>query len=263
MRVSISKLKSFKACRRKYKLHYIEGLTPVVTAPALETGSNYHKQIELLNTNMQAFLEQGDFSKEHAMALAYKKYVLPKVKIVEPEKWLNYDLGNGDELVGIVDGIADDGLIVEHKTTGEDNLEKYEYGLQWDEQILAYMLMTGKRVVHYTVIKKPTIRIKKDETEEDFFARMVAWYDEDTENKIRVLELTRTDEEVGEFKLQLLHDVRMMKEAQQDRDFYRNTCNCNLYNRRCEYSSVCLNYNPEQEYIEFMKGDVEYEPEQN
>ena len=260
MRISISKVKAFKACRRKYELHYLEGLTPVQTAPALETGSNYHKQIELLYKDPQAFLEQGDFSKEHAMALAYQKYIMPKVKIVEAEKWLTYDLGDGDELVGIADGIADDGDIVEHKTTGEDNLEKYEYGLQWDEQILAYMLMTGRRRVHYTVIKKPTIRIKKDETEEDFFARMVAWYDEDTENKIRVLELTRTDEEVAQFWDDLLFMVHEMRHAA---NFYRNTCNCNLYNRRCEYSSVCLNYNPEQEYIEFTKGDVEYEPTEN
>ena len=43
------------------------------------------------------------------------------------------------------------------------------------------MLLTGMRKVWYTVCRKPTIRQKKNETDEEFFGRMVAWYDEDTE----------------------------------------------------------------------------------
>lgn len=258
MRLSISKIKAFKSCRRMYQLRYVEGLEPVKSPEALETGKKYHRFLEELNTisgTVETF--DDDYSKEHAMAKAYEKYIYPKVIVVEAEKWLEYDLGDGNKLVGIVDGIADDGHIVEHKTTGSDITEQYEYNLLWDEQILAYMLMTGHRKVWYTVCRKPTIRQKQNETEEEFFQRMIEWYDTDTDSKIRLLEIERTDEEVEQFKQELLSMMETMKAAEHDKDFYKNTCHCNMWGRRCEYSPICLNYDPEQEYIEFIRKEKE------
>ena len=149
MKLSISKIKAFKACRKMYQFKYIERLEPVQKAEALETGSSYHALLEILNKTGE--LPEGEFTKEMAMAKAYEKYIYPKFKVTEAEKWLEYDLGEGDKLVGIVDAIADDGHIVEHKSYGSDITEAYEYNLLWDEQILAYMMMTGERKVWYTV----------------------------------------------------------------------------------------------------------------
>lgn len=255
MRLSVSRIKTFKACRRLYELKYLEHLEPVQKPEALETGSNYHKLLERINSGDMDALDEG-YSKEEAMALAYHKYIYPRFKVKEAEKWMEYDLGNGDTLVGIVDGIAEDGCIVEHKSTGMEITEAYEYNLIWDEQILSYMLMTGARKVYYTVCRKPTIRQKFSETDEDFFSRMVSWYDEDTDTKIRLLEITRTDEEVEAFRESLMDILQEMKEV---KHFYKNTCHCNMWGRRCEYSSICMHYDPEQEYIEFVKGE-EYEP---
>ena len=263
MRLSISKIKAFKACRRLYELRYVEGLRPIQRAEALETGSNYHQLLEGLNATGQ--LVDVDYSKEQAMAYAYKKYIYPNFHVVEAEKWLELDLGNDDKLVGIVDGVADDGHIVEHKTTSMEITEQYEYNLLWDEQILAYMLLTGHRKVWYTVCRKPTIRQKQNETEEEFFNRMIEWYDTDTESKIRLLEIERTDEEVEQFNAELDAIRYEMKNAEISNKhktvkagpFYRNTCHCDKFGRRCEYSSVCLNYDPNQEYIEFSKKEVE------
>lgn len=255
MRLSVSRIKTFKACRRLYELKYIEHLEPVQKPEALETGSNYHKLLERINSGDMDALDEG-YSKEEAMALAYHKYIYSRFKVKEAEKWMEYDLGNGDTLVGIVDGIAEDGCIVEHKSTGMEITEAYEYNLIWDEQILSYMLMTGARKVYYTVCRKPTIRQKFSETDEDFFSRMVSWYDEDTDTKIRLLEITRTDEEVEAFRESLMDILQEMKEV---KHFYKNTCHCNMWGRRCEYSSICMHYDPEQEYIEFVKGE-EYEP---
>jgi hypothetical protein len=174
---------------------------------------------------------------------------------LEAEKYLELDLGDGGILQGYVDGIADDGHIVEHKTCGSEITEQYEYNLLWDEQILAYMLLTGARKVWYTVCRKPTIRIKKDETEEAFYYRMLDWYDDDPDSKIRLLEIERTDEEVEAFRKDLEVMKGTIQEAEQDHNFYKNTCHCNMYGRRCEYSSVCLHYDPNQQYLEFVKGE--------
>lgn len=248
MRLSISRIKAFKSCRRLYELKYIEGLEPVQKPEALETGSNYHALLEQLNNTGE--LPEPDYSKERAMAEAYRKYIYPKFHVVEAEKPMEIDLGNGNTLFGIIDGIADDGHIVEHKSSGSEITEAYEYNLQWDEQILAYMLMTGHRKVWYTVCRKPTIRQMQKETTEDFYERMVAWYDTDTESKIRLLQIIRTDAEVDAFAQELVRMVSIMGNAH---EFYRNTCHCNMYGRRCEYSAICLHYDPNQEYMEFTK----------
>ena len=50
-KLSASKLRTFKACRRKYELAYIELLEPIQKEEALEMGSNYHSNIEKLLKN--------------------------------------------------------------------------------------------------------------------------------------------------------------------------------------------------------------------
>lgn len=246
-RLSISSIKCFKACRREYKLKYIEGLEPVEKPDALQVGSSYHEKLEQLNHTGE--FDRSDFSKESAMATAYQKYIYPQFKVFDAEKWYEKEIpNNGISLVGRVDGITEGGELVEHKSTGQEITEQYEYNLQWDEQILAYMWMTGARKVWYTVCRKPTIRQKKDESDEEFFHRMVEWYDTDTNSKIRLLELTRTDAEVQKFEEDLKEIAGLMNECH---CYYRNVQHCNCWGRRCEYSSVCLNYDPTQEYVEF------------
>lgn len=249
MNISITKLKAYKACPRMYQLHYVEGLTPVDTAEPLRSGASYHALIDAFN-NGDMMIEEP--TKEWAMFRAYCKYIAPNFTVHKSEEWLQMPICNGKHtLVGIADGIAEDGNIVEHKTTSGNITEQYEYDLQWDEQILAYMLMTGSRKVWYTVVKKPTIRQMQKESDEAFYERMIKWYDEDTESKIRLFAIERTDEEVEDFRKEL---EAMCEEIDSQNHFYRNTCHCNHWGRRCEYSSVCLHYDPNQEYIEFQKS---------
>lgn len=245
IRLSISKIKLFKACRRAYELKYIEGLEPVQKADALVTGTGYHERIEQLYAGVSDAPQ--DFSKEAAMAEAYRKYTYPKVKIVEAEKWIEIPELN---FIGRVDGVCEDGRLVEHKTTSGEINDIYEYELQWDEQLLSYMLATGARSMWYTVCRKPTIRQKKNESDEEFYERMVAWYDEDTDKKIKLLLVERTDEEVKAFEREL---KAMSVEMNHAYNFYRNTGHCFRWGRQCEYAPVCLHYDPDQTYVEFER----------
>lgn len=243
MYYSISRIKLFKSCRRAYQFRYIEGLVPVEKADALAIGSNYHEKIEELYKTGQ--FDCSDLSKESAMATAYMKYIYPHFDVKASEEWIRKE-----DFIGRADGIASDGRLVEHKTTSGDIGEEYEYDLQWDEQILMYMWLTGAREIYYTVCRKPTIRQKKGESDEDFFERMVEWYDEDTESKIRYFIVSRTDEEIEEFEKQL---HAMKEEMDHTKNYYRNSGYCNCWGRWCEYSSICLNYDPNQEYVGFTK----------
>lgn len=242
-KISISKIKLFKACRRAYWLKYVEGLEPVQRAESLETGASYHARLEQYYRD--GYLET-DTSKESAMAEAYVKHIAPTFKMKVSEEWLEKD-----GFIGRADGIAEDGRLVEHKTTSGSVGDDYEFNTQWDEQIPMYMWLSGARQMYYTVIRKPTIRLKKGETEEEFHDRCVEWYDEDTENKIRVFMVSRTDEEIAEFEESLM---RIRDEMQTDH-FYRNSGWCNRWGRMCEYASVCLHYDPDQEYVEFTRRD--------
>ena len=248
MLISISKLRLFKSCRRAYELKYIENLEPIKRADALEIGLNYHSKIEDIYNN--GYCDVMDDSMESAMALAYEKYIYPHFKVQAVEDWVRYKLNDKHTLVGRIDGMTVDHCLVEHKTCSV-NLDEYEYGLQWDEQILAYMLATGARKIYFTLVKKPTIRRKKNESSEDFFNRMCKWYDEDTHDKIRVVELTRTDKEVEDFKYEL---IRMCEEMETE-NYYKNTSYCNHWGRLCEYASICLNYDPNIEYVDFERRE--------
>ena len=252
MKVSISQIRQFKSCRRAYYFKYVEGLEPVEKAEPLEIGSNYHQILEWLYEDGNLDGVEEDYSKELAMVVAYWKYIYPKFKVKAVEEWFEFPLNKNDMLIGKVDGIAEDGYIVEHKTTSSEINPQYEYNLQWDEQILAYMLAYGVNKMYYTVCRKPTIRQKQNETEEDFFHRMIEWYDTDTESKIALILIERTEEEIRNFKNQLL---LMIKEIKYPTSYYPNCLWCNVWGRRCEYSSICLHYDPKETYIEFEKTE--------
>lgn len=258
MRASISQIKTFKACRRAWELNYKEGLVPVEVSEALEIGKRYHGYLEELENGVNLCEEySGTYTKEYAMARAYERYIWPKFHVVTAEMEIEKKIGE-HILHGFVDGLTDDGYIVEHKTTSRDISEggEYEYNLLWDEQVLAYMSLTGLRKVYYTVCKKPTIRQKKDESDEAFFYRMLDWYDEDTEHKIRVFTVERTDEEVAQFEREFESICAEMQACMDGNGtIYRNNCHCSAYGRRCEYATICLHYDPEQEYIEFSKKE--------
>lgn len=250
MITSISKIRLFKSCRRAYELKYVYGVVPVKDAEALEIGKTYHSKIEELYNSGD--IDTSDLSKESAMAEAYKKYVYPKFKVKSVEQWFAMPLGE-HTIRGRVDGIADDKSLVEHKTTSASSMEEYEYNLQWDEQILCYMLAENTQSMYYTVIKKPTIRKKKSETDEDFFNRMVEWYDTDTDDKIRVMNVWRSAEELTDFRNELAEICTEMDEAEAKGRMYRNQSYCNHWGRRCEYAPICKHYDLNLTYVDFER----------
>lgn len=264
MRLSASKVKCYKACKRAYYFRYVEELVPVEAAQPLIDGSNYHAMIEQLYTNGWFEADVENNPKIAAMAMAYEKYVYPQFKVKAAEEWFEYKLNDDVQLVGRFDGIAEDGLVVEHKTTSADVDDEYVYNLQWDEQILTYMLASGKNEMYYTVCKKPTIRQKQSETAEEYYERCCAWYAEETDKKIRVIKVTRSEKEVANHKAALKYIVGCMEDDENlskgecfkdEFIYYRNCSQCTAYGRKCEFASICLDYNPKLEYVEFKKKE--------
>ena len=255
MKLSASLVKTYKMCRRKYELKYLEELEPVGKSQALQDGSDYHETLEKFYKGESGVgYFEGCNPKVEAMTMAYFKYIYQyneELQSVEyAEKWFEYPLTKKHSIVGRNDAVTALGIPVEHKTTSMDVDDEYVYALQWDEQILTYMLANSINEMYYTVVKKPTIRQKQNETDLEFYERCVDWYSTDTDKKVRVIKVTRSFTELEEHRKNL---IVMANEIEDCKHFYRNPSACNCYNRRCEYSSVCLNYNPQLEYVEFEK----------
>lgn len=260
MKLSASKIKCYKSCKRAYFFKYIEELVPVQDAEPLVAGKTYHSMIENLYKTGGVEVDVENNPKISAMAAAYEKYIYPQFKVKAAEEWFEYNLTDNVQLVGRFDGIAEDGLVVEHKTTSADVDDEYIYNLQWDEQILTYMLVSGKNEMYYTVCKKPTIRQKQNETAEEYYERCCAWYAEDTDKKIRIIKVTRSEKEVKAYKTALKYIAKDMQKDEKSKKpkeytFYRNCSNCTAYGRKCEYASICLDYDPKLEYVEFKKKE--------
>ena len=67
MKISSTKVKCYKACKRLYYLKYVEGLEYTQPIDALESGKSYHAEIEDMYNNDGWFVPADD-PKIHAMA---------------------------------------------------------------------------------------------------------------------------------------------------------------------------------------------------
>lgn len=239
MDISVSQLGCYKQCRRLYYLKYKLGLEPVQTAEALITGSNYHEMVEKISRG-----EEVDFPRSAlgAMLWAYSSFIAPKIDVAEQEKWFKYPLPGGrHNLIGRFDGITSDGVIVEHKTTSSPIDESYIYNLQFNDQIKAYLLASGRNTLWYTSCSKPKLRQKKDETEEEYFQRCCSWFENDTDSKIRLFEQYRTQEELKNFETEV---AKIADEIEACTLFFRNPANCSTWSG-CPYRSICPSEHPQ------------------
>lgn len=136
---------------------------------------------------------------------------------------------------------------VEHKTTGQNSLEKYIDHLAYDDQIAIYMLATNSTRAIYTIIQKPTIRQGKNETEDEYLSRVSDWY---SPEHVVCVDVFRT---AGELKAKYEEIVYIAKQIRNTKLFWRNPSNCALVS--CPYASVCLNYEPDMQLAGFIKKE--------
>ena len=253
MKVSNSQIGCFKACRRMYELKYIHGLEPVEKPEALSRGLSYHEAVErILRHETDEGLELEP--KVRAMAKRFAKSFHLTVDAVE--QWFEYNTQSGHTVIGRVDAtVAHAHTVVEHKTTGSSIDGAYFQRLEFDEQIPTYMLGMNVNDVVYTVCQTPTIRQKKNETDEEFEERCIAWFDEPSADgkKFAIETIHKTPEQLELFAA---GQDAVINEMANCRLFYRNPSHCMKWGRLCEYASICMHYDPNMEYIEFKRREI-------
>lgn len=248
MELTASMVKCFKQCPRRYELEYVYDLKPRTPASYLSLGTEYHAKVE-------AILKGEEWSEDGvagAMANAFNAYIpWPQWDIEGVEMEFKVPIAPGVCIKGKMDAELTDGTPVEHKTFGGGDWDRYVNHLAWDDQVSLYLLAQDSRRVIYTVCKKPTIRPKKDETQEQYEERCWHWYDPDEggADKMRVFEVTRTRDDLKAFAEELLSLARVIKRG----FFYRNPQACALV--ACPFESICLSYRGEIVPVNFEKKE--------
>lgn len=185
-----SMVKSFKQCRKRYQLEYVENLKPIQTPKALELGTLYHSGLEYLLNGMELINIPGQLEADQRnrcvemgvdydpipvgiasemvtafhMESGYQNWKVRKV-----EQKFEVSTGYGKRLIGKIDAVMEkdnNEFLIEHKSTSfwaSDGAE-YLHNLLWDEQstnyLYAYKELYGKyaKGVIYVIVEKPTIR---------------------------------------------------------------------------------------------------------
>lgn len=206
--LTYSALNTLRNCARKYKLRYVDGLTPRERAESLAFGSVIHEALQKWytlpqdDTRLLKVLEQIDaqfpgrasdpkqkrfWQLARAMFCGYAaRYSDEEFEVVEVEKEFQAEIRNPDtgrasqtfNIAGKVDGIVRIGremYLLEHKTAS--TLDSNYLDKLWTDTQIAlysyYLRQSGYPVVGviYNVLLKTRLEQRQGETEEEFNTR--------------------------------------------------------------------------------------------
>lgn len=175
---------------------------------------------------------------------------LKEWEILEAEKSFSYSLPNEWKAQGKRDMMVrrrKDGKVglIEHKTAARVDAN-YVSKLPLDNQIIGYSNSikkeTGKlpAFVTYNVMKKTLLRKKKQEAFETFMKRVETDYLLNPVNYFYRTTLEFSERDVRRFEEELIHFSGEMERAIKEKYFYKNTGQCTVYGRPCEFMPLCI-----------------------
>jgi len=187
-----------------------------------------------------------------AMWLSYPKD-LSIFEEIKPEVELKVELIPGVKVVLKVDGlIKQEGKhwIRELKTTGM-SFPQFENRCKSSPQCSLYtwaVRKTGIPVegVVYDFIKKPLLRKRVNDTQDDFGKRIVDDMKERPEFYFKRHYSYRSDEELDLFEADLIETAKDMLVRFKSDVWYRNTDACWNFNSACQYMPICFSKKPDE-----------------
>jgi len=277
---------SLRRCPRQHYLRFELGLSRIRKATPLRFGGAFHYGLELYRSGLSRDLaietaccdyatcpEWADptgwaVEREALAALLaghFWRYQDDDIEQVAVEQTFEIPLINPDTgaasrtfvVAGKIDGIVrlPDGrlAVLEYKTAGEDVSPDAEYWLRLrcDGQISLYVLAAralGHDVatVLYDVTRKPTIRLRKAETPEQYGERLLKDIGDRPDYYFQRREVPRLEDELAECRAELWQQAQLILETRRraarlpdpSRAWFRNVSR--LTCGYCEFSGLCL-----------------------
>ena len=272
-------LATFRACPRKYRNRYVLRLARARKATPLRFGGAFHLGLEMrqregvlydpIETATAGYDCRPDWADpvdwaveretlRQLLAGHFWRYEQDNIEYVAVEQSFEVPLvnpGSGRRnrkfaLAGKIDGIvrlADGRLaVLEFKTAGEDIDPSSEYWprLRCDGQISMYVLAARAlgydvATVLYDVTRKPTIRLRKNETPQEYSQRLFEDINARPDYYYQRREVPRLEDELAEFRCELWQQAQSIREAVKHDRWYRSVSR--LTCAYCEFSELCFN----------------------
>lgn len=273
--LTASSMGTFLGCPRKYFFSYEVGLRSAKPSEALFFGTAFHLFPELKSNGVTDFGEalgialsqsKGDWKEETVAKLTglgrgYWDFYSEDdcIEAMEAEKEFRVPIpgSRAFESAGKIDGIArlKDGRIalVEHKTTSDSIVADSSYWvrLRFNRQLLKYVDACRKSgikldTILYDVIRKPSIRVKQNETCEAYAERLY----QDTQTRPEFYfarrEVTITDTDIERFNIDQRAVCKMIlgcrseaRRCKHPEDGFPKT-NTQMTCLGCPYEQICL-----------------------
>ena len=275
--LTATRLAALRRCPRQHYYRYELRLSRIRDAAALRLGAAFHVGLEAHNQDRSDAIEVAtagygvcpdwadpvDWAVEcdtvrHLLAGYFWRYEDDDLEVLAAEQTFEMPLVNPDtgaasrtfQLAGKLDALVrlPDGrvAVLEYKTCGEDISPASDYWLRLrcDLQVSQYVL--GARAlghdtatVLYDVTRKPTIRLRKNETPQQYGERLLADIGERPDYYFQRREVPRLEDELAEFQLELWQQADLLRESQRRGRWFRNVgrMTCGF----CEFCELCLN----------------------
>lgn len=137
-------------------------------------------------------------------------------------------------------------MLVEHKTVGGTGIEEYISRLELDTQSTGYWAcveaLYGEPLscVTYNLLVKPSLRLKKEETQAEFIERIRAEYQANPERYFIRSNVYRSQAQLEGWLDDMISIARDLKNAGRQNRFYRCPSSCNQWGKTCSYRSICM-----------------------
>ena len=267
-------LSDFLFCRRKFNLTVNKKIVPRITPEQFVVGGMFANTIEqchngmelkncfayiaaeeqkaMLTATTQEAINKIETRKATIMAMVggYSRNfkdddweeIVPEYKVIMPILDFEY--------ICTLDGKIIDkegkNWVLELKTTTQlqkDTIEK----LPLNFQVLSYYLALRKHLgepikgVYYRHIKKPTIKLKKNETPWQFQRRIATEYIEYPEKYFHQEKILFDINVLEEFEKELYQKFIDLERCYNNNFWYKNEVNCNTKYGNCVYLPYCIN----------------------
>lgn len=255
MMFSHSRINTFKQCPKMFDYKYNKHLYKIEgDSDSLILGKAFHRGIELGDVgkleqeldNNNAFLnENAETNKVIVLAMVeafFNKFPNHNEGDIQHEVEIKTTFG-GHDFIMYADAIIEEptGIVLREYKTASRIDSTYIDKLKFNDQISRYCLAIenkfGKPVkkIEYYVAKKPLLRLKKDETLEQFRKRLVEKIMDDEES-IQYFELDRTREQLDEELTDLVYDMDTINKTTH---YTKNLSACSCYGN-CPYLELCM-----------------------
>jgi hypothetical protein len=253
-----------RACPKMFRIFNIEGYKPREESENLSFGTMWHEMKEMENTGHDvdevckyAYENARDDQSAAKLAGMHRSHVrrrdygeLAGTEIQFDHVLINPDTGRPAHkaiMAGKIDGLYIDPetgeqWIVEYKTAS-DLSGSYISRISLDLQVHIYKLAEEKSSnqsvvgVIYDAIKKPTIRLKKNETAVEYEDRVVEWYDTNEQDAFYCARVRLEDRDIERQAWMYYQEILWRLQH----DYWpRNSGAClNHYGTRCPLFGYC------------------------